>query len=157
MNTEPKSDIEQKTILVIEDERALLDVIQITIEKHGLAVITARSVEQAFDNFIDTNLNGVITMNTVLETLKYLETLDEVDAVWLDHSLLGEEDGIAFVTKFKANGGHLASVPIFVVSNISNPDTVKAYTSLGIQKYYIKAEHKLESIIADIKLYLDAN
>lgn len=157
MNTVSKNEKTQKTILVIEDERALLDVIQTTIEKHGLSVITARSVEQAFDKNIEKNINSVVTMNAVLDTIKYLETLKDVDAIWLDHNLLGDEDGLVFVKRFKANGGRFATMPIFVVSNTSNPETVKAYGALGIEKYYVKAEHRLDAIISDIKLFLDTS
>ena len=155
MNTTTTTEKAQKTILVIEDERSLLDAIKTTIEKHALNVITARSVEQAFDTNIEKNTTGAVSMNAILDTIKYLEILKDVDAIWLDHNLIGDEDGLAFVKKFKANGGRLALVPIFVVSNTSNPETVKAYNELGIQKYYVKAEHKLESIISDIKSFLD--
>jgi response regulator of citrate/malate metabolism len=87
--------------------------------------------------------------------LKHLEKLEHIDAIWLDHNLLGAEDGLDFVTKFKANGDRWSTVPIFVVSNTSDTDLVKTYAKLGVKHYYIKAEHKLEKIISDITASLD--
>ncbi len=144
-----------KTMLVIEDERPLLTVIQAKLEKEGIRVITSRSVEHAFSAEIEENAAGGVSMSSVELALKHLEDLTKVDAIWLDHNLLGSEDGLDFVTKLKANGGHWKKIPIFVVSNTANTDLVKTYAKLGARHYYVKAEHKLESIIADIHAVLD--
>jgi DNA-binding response OmpR family regulator len=138
-----------KTILVIEDERSLLKAIKIKLEKNNFKVITSRSVDNAFSTPIKN-----ITISNVEVALKHLEELEQVDAIWLDHDLLGEEDGLDFVTKFKANGGKWSKVPIFVVSNTASSELVKAYAKLGVKKYYMKAEHRLENIIKEINLSL---
>lgn len=126
--------INDKTILVVEDERSLLEAIKIKLEKIGFAVVTARSVKQA---------------------LGYLEDLGRVDAVWLDHYLFGKEDGLDFVTKMKAQDGRWKGIPIFVVSNTASADKVQAYIRLGISKYYVKVEHRLDEIANEIKSFLD--
>lgn len=123
-----------KTILVIEDERPLLEAIKAKLEKNGFNVVTARSVEQGLD---------------------YLEDLERVDAIWLDHYLLGKEDGLDFVTKLKSHNGKWKQIPIFVVSNTASPAKVQSYIRLGISKYYVKAEHRLDAIIKDIKSSFD--
>ncbi len=140
----------KKTILVIEDERSLLLAIKIKLEKNDFKVITSRSVERAFSTPIKK-----ITLSSVELALKHLEELEQVDAIWLDHNLLGEEDGLDFVTKFKANGGKWSTVPIFVVSNTASADLVKTYKKLGVNHYYVKAEFRLEKIIEEINLSLD--
>ena len=152
MTTSPKV----KTVLVIEDERPLLAVIEMKLEKEGLRVITSRSVERAFSTELEENATGGITMSSVEMALKHLEDLETVDAVWLDHNLLGSDDGLDFVTKFKANGGKWSKIPIFVVSNTSSPELVKTYEKLGVNHYYVKAEYTLESIVADIKTVIGA-
>ena len=144
-----------KTILVIEDERPLLAVITMKLEKEGMRVITSRSVERAFSTELEENAEGGITMSSVELALDHLDDLERVDAVWLDHNLLGSENGIDFVKKFKENGGRWATIPIFVVSNTADPELVKKYASLGVDHYYIKAEHALESIVKDVKRYFD--
>lgn len=139
-----------KTILVVEDERPLLKVIQEKLEKEGVRVITSRSVERAFSTELEENAAGGISMSSVELALNHIKDLEKVDAVWLDHNLLGSEDGLDFVTKLKGNGGHWSQIPIFVISNTADSDLIAAYAKLGVHDYYVKAEHTLTSIIADI-------
>jgi CheY-like chemotaxis protein len=118
-----------KTILVIEDEEPLLIAIKAKLEKCGFSVVTARSVEQATG---------------------YLEDVKPISAVWLDHYLLGLEDGLDFVTQCKAEGSRYRETPIFVVSNTASPEKVQSYLKLGVTKYYAKAEKRLDEIISEI-------
>lgn len=155
MTTKPtKKKVEKKAILVIEDERPLLEVINAKLEKNGFNVIAARSVEQAFNAKLEKSDLGIITVRTIEQALDYLERLERIDAVWLDHHLVGKEDGLDFVKKFKANGGRWNKIPVFVVSNAANPATVKSYLHSGISKYYVKSDHRLDEIISDIESFL---
>ena len=144
----------KKTVLVIEDERPLLEVVKTKLKKNNFDVITSRSVNRAFGSPLEEDDKGEITKTSIIEALNHIENLERVDAIWLDHNLLGKEDGVDFVTKFKANSGKWSKIPIFVVSNTSNSDLVKTYAKLGVNHYYIKAEHKLENIIKEINLHL---
>lgn len=144
-----------RTILVIEDERSLLEVVKLKLEKDGWQVITSRSVERAFAAPLEEIVAGEISLSSVEQALAHIEKLEQVDAIWLDHNLLGPENGLDFVIKFKDNGGRWSAIPIFVVSNTSDPALVKAYGKLGVQHYYVKAEHKLEAIMAEINSLLD--
>lgn len=146
---------QQKTILVIEDERPLLEAINAKLEKNGFSVIAARSVDQAFDANLKKNGLGTLTIQSIEQALSHLENLERIDAIWLDHHLLGKEDGLDFVKKFKANGGRWNKIPIFVVSNAAGPKTVQSYMHSGVTKYYVKSDHRLDEIIQDIKLSLD--
>lgn len=121
--------LEEKVVLVVEDERPLLEAIKIKLENSGFEVVTARSVEQA---------------------LNHIEDVDNIDAIWLDHYLLGKENGLDFVAKCKADDSKCVSIPIFVVSNTASSDKVQAYMQLGVNKYYVKAEKRLDEIIADM-------
>ncbi len=144
----------KKTILVIEDERPLLEAINVKLEKNGFTVITARSVDQAFDANIDKKGLGNLSIKNIEAALAYLESLERVDAIWLDHHLIGKEDGLDFVKKFKANGGRWNKIPVFVVSNAASPKTIKAYIQAGVSKYYVKSDHRLDEIIKDIGSFL---
>lgn len=124
----------EKIILVIEDERPLVEAITTKLEKSGFVVVTARTVEQAFN---------------------YIDELGHIDAIWLDHYLLGKEEGLDFVAKCKEEESKCSHIPIFVVSNTASPDKVQSYIRLGISKYYVKAEHRLDEIINEIKSFLD--
>lgn len=145
----------ERTILVIEDERPLLEAINAKLEKSGFKVISARSVEEAFNANLKKNDRGGITIESVEQALDYLESLEKTDAVWLDHHLLGNEDGLDFVKKFKANGGRWNKIPVFVVSNAASPKTIKAYMQSGVSKYYVKSDHRLDEIISDIETLLN--
>ena len=146
--------IAKKTILVIEDERPLLEAINAKLEKSGFNVIAARSVEQAFDAKLEKKNLNEITVDSIRLALDYLDSLEKIDAIWLDHHLLGQEDGLDFVKKFKANGGRWSKVPVFVVSNAASPKTVKSYMHSGATKYYVKSDHRLDEIVSDIKSIL---
>jgi CheY-like chemotaxis protein len=148
--------IKKKTILVIEDERPLLEVVNTRLEKKGFGVITARSVDQVFNAKLEKNGLGVIAAKSIKEALDYLEDLEKIDAIWLDHNLLGKENGLDFVKKLKANGGRWKKIPIFVISNTESSKTIKSYVDLGVSKYYVKSNHKLDEIIKDIDVSLGA-
>lgn len=142
----------QKSVLVIEDDRSLLAVISAKLKKSGFAVISARSVDHAFGAEFGKKRTQAITITSIEHALKYLESLERVDAIWLDHHLLGKEDGLDFVRKFKANGGRWGRIPVFVVSNAASPKTVQSYTASGVTNYYVKSDHRLDEIIADIQV-----
>ena len=59
------------------------------------------------------------------------------------------------MTKIKSQDGKWKKIPIFVVSNTASPAKVQSYILLGISKYYIKAEHRLDEIVSGIKSFLD--
>lgn len=128
-------DIEgRKTILVIEDERPLVKVIEAKLGKSGFDVVTARTVEQG---------------------LGYIQDIKSIDAVWLDHYLLGEQTGIDFVAELKSQGGKFKKMPIFVVSNTASSTNVKSYINLGVTSYNVKAEKRLDQITESVKNYLE--
>lgn len=123
----------KKIILVIEDEWPLLEAIRAKLIKSDFEVITARSVEQAKN---------------------YAQDIEKIDVIWLDHYLLGKESGLDFIAWCKKNDACCKNIPIFVVSNTASPDKVKTYLQLGVEKFYVKADKRLDVIIEDINAYL---
>lgn len=116
-------------MLVVEDEKPLLKAIKTKMEQNGFDVVTARSAEQA---------------------VKTLEDIGSIDVIWLDHYLLGGEDGLKFLAQIK-NNKNWKSIPVYVVSNTATQEKVQSYISLGVDKYYTKADYRLDAIIEDIK------
>ena len=126
---------EQKklTILVLEDERQL-----------------AKAVREAFtERGFET-----IIVSTVVDGIKQLENLKSVDVVWLDHYLLGTENGLDFVIQLK-NHPKWKNIPIFVVSNTASTSNIRSYIQLGVTNYYTKADYDINQIIDDIKYTLE--
>lgn len=150
-----KQPTKKKTILVVEDERALLNVVNEKLGKSGFNVITARSVDEVFSGATDKEGLGGLSIRTIYKALDYLDDLRDIDAIWLDHNLLGKENGIDLVIKLRANGTHWKNIPIFIISNTENPETIRSYLDLGKSRYYVKSNHRLDEIISDINSFLD--
>lgn len=124
----------KSTVLVVEDEKPLLDAIKIKLEKNDFEVVTARTVEQAID---------------------YAQEMEHIDAIWLDHYLMGKEDGLDFIAWCKeGDNAKCKNIPIFVVSNTASADKVATYMTFGAKKYFVKSNHKLDEIIIEIKKVL---
>jgi CheY-like chemotaxis protein len=122
-------------VLVVEDETALLQVITAKLEKNGCESLTAKSVAEAE---------------------QCLAGKKQVDAIWLDHYLLGGENGLDLVVKIKADDSAWKDIPIFVVSNTASNDKVRSYLELGVKNYFIKAENRLDDIITAIRTTIGA-
>lgn len=119
-------------VLVVEDEIPLMEAIKTKLTINNFEVVTARTAEQAFN---------------------YLEDMD-IHVLWLDHYLLGKENGLDIVFKVK-NDEKYKNIPIFVVSNTASSDKVQSYINFGVSKYYVKSDCRLDKIIEDIREYLE--
>lgn len=127
-----KNNQQHITVLVVEDSKPLSSAIDKKLSLSNFSFLNARSAKEAFEQ-IKKNKN--------------------IDIIWLDHYLLGEENGLDFVMKLKKDK-KTANIPVFVVSNTATPEKVGSYIELGVAKYYTKADHRLEDIINDMKEFL---
>lgn len=118
----------KNTILLIEDEMPLMHAVQSKLRNSGYEAVTARTVDQA---------------------LGYLKDGIKIEAIWLDHFLLGNKTGIDFLGEIK-NHKDYKKVPVFVVANTGGPDTEHSYLQLGVAKYYVKSNHRLDEIIQEV-------
>lgn len=125
--------MEKKTILVVEDESELLDLIRKKLETGGFAVIGTKTVAEALEIFGQ----------------------NKIDALWLDHYLLGKKNGFDLVVELKAHENIWGKVPVFVVSNTAGPDEIQSYIQLGINKYYVKSNITLNKVIDDIRNFFN--
>jgi len=126
--------IEEKTILVVEDEKPLSDAIKLKLEKNNFNVATARTIEQA---------RG------------YVDDLEKINAIWLDHYLMGKENGLDFIAWCKTGDNEKCkNVPVFIVSNTASPDKVVTYLAFGAKEYFVKSNHRLDDIIESIKKHV---
>ena len=117
------------TILVIEDEVLLLEAISKKLKINNCDVVSCSSGEQALD---------------------YLKNLSrKPNAIWLDY-YLGDSNGIELMQKIHENKTW-SSIPVLVVSNSASPEKVHKMLDLGVKKYLIKAEHRLDDLVNEIK------
>ncbi|HXH26408.1 MAG TPA: response regulator [Candidatus Acidoferrum sp.] len=126
---------ENPTILVVEDEALLLQAITKKIKLSGMDVVSCASGQQAVD---------------------YLNNLDTLpDAIWLDY-YLKDMNGLAFMQELKKNE-QWSNIPVLVVSNSASPDKVDNMLALGAKKYILKADYRLDEIIAMIRDFINDN
>ncbi len=113
------------TIMVVEDEDLLLQAITKKLKLNNVDVLSCASGKQALD---------------------YMETLDATpDAIWLDY-YLKDMNGLAFMQQLQKNP-KWTKIPVVVVSNSAGPEKVNTMIALGVKKYILKAEHRLDEII----------
>ena len=123
------------TIMVVEDETLLLQAITKKLKLSGMDVLSCASGQQAVD---------------------YLGSVDELpDAIWLDY-YLKDMNGLAFMQQLKEKP-EWAVIPVLVVSNSASPDKVSNMLALGAKKYILKAEYRLDEIIAMIRDFISDN
>lgn len=118
-----------KTILVLEDDKSLSSAIKISLAKNNFNVLIASSVESA---------------------VEVLKSSESIDAVWLDHYLLGDKSGLDFMYELKSDE-KWKNIPVFVVTNSVSDDKINSYNVLGIEKYFVKSDNSLAEIIGSIK------
>lgn len=123
------------TIMVVEDETLLLQAITKKLKLSGMDVLSCSSGQQAVD---------------------YLQSLDKLpDAIWLDY-YLKDMNGLAFMQELKQNPAW-TNIPVLVVSNSASPDKVSNMLALGARKYILKADYRLDEIIAMIRDFINDN
>ena len=120
-------------LLIVEDELPLLEAIILKARSQGFEPVSARSVNEAKE---------------------MLNNIPSIDAVWVDH-FLPEANGIELV-KYMKHDQRFKNIPIFLVSNVVEPDIVNDYMKSGIAGYYTKVLISLQDTMRDIKSRLDA-
>jgi len=116
-------------IVVIEDEPLLLKTILKRFDTKGLSSVGFSSAEKAID---------------YLNSLEGARELPKV--IWLDY-YLGGITGMGFVEKVKENP-LLTGIPIIVVSNGGTAKEIKKLLELGVKKYLLKANYRLDDLIS---------
>ena len=124
------------TVLILEDDMLLLRAVKDKLEREGYNILTARTFDQAEEYL--------------------LKGEEPLDLIWLDHYLLGDKTGLDFLRRVRSDEKR-KETPVFVVSNSTNEETITQYRALQISKYYLKANFRLEEIVADIKRFFTSS
>lgn len=116
-------------VMVVEDERLLLQAIAKKLEINEIEVVPCLSGKQAFD---------------------YLNSLSRLpDITWLDY-YLKDMDGLEFMRRLKENR-KWKKIPVVVVSNSASPQKVHNMLALGVESYFLKAEYRLDDLIEIVR------
>ena len=115
--------MEQKTILVVEDEAPLQEAISFQLEKSDVRVLAASSAEEA---------------------LKILEGGDGPALIWLDLLMPGM-GGFAFLEKLRASE-KFRDVPVAIVSVSASQEKIRRAFELNVVDYLVKSQYKISDL-----------
>lgn len=121
---------EKKRILLVEDEVALLYALQSRLSIEGFEVEAAHTGRSALKTLKEKTFHLVV-LDLILPDMKGFEILEA----------LKEDPKLS----------HLVCI---VVSNLTEKETIDRAMALGAKSYFVKAEHKLEELVAKIKSFL---
>ncbi|MCX6781176.1 MAG: response regulator [Candidatus Magasanikbacteria bacterium] len=119
--------IEEKRILIVEDDPLLLNILAERFKKENYIVKTLE--------------NGVHAVDVVKAFLPNVLLLDLV---------LPEVDGFTIIKELKKDNATKA-VPIVVLSNLAQPTEIDSARKLGAEKFFIKANTKIDEIFDYIR------
>ncbi|NMB70433.1 response regulator [candidate division WWE3 bacterium] len=138
---EPNQPDSGKTVLVVEDDNNFVRIINAKLGKNGIKTLVS---------------------STASGGLQMLEQ-NKVDLIWLDHYLVGEQTGYDFVAAVKKDK-RFNRIPIFLVTNyddygntvvflerLTTEEKPKTYLEYGIDKYFVKSNTSLDTIILEIR------
>lgn len=121
----------KKTILIIEDDVSLLDVLGEGVSGSEFDVLK--------------EINGEDGLRTALEKKPDLILLDLI---------MPKMDGMTMLKKLREDDwGN--SVPVIVLTNLSSPEEISKTVDMGVSNYLIKSNWRLEEIIKKIKQVLE--
>ena len=123
----------QKPILIVEDEKSLMEAVRIKLTHDGFTTSCAGSAEEAEE-----------IMKTTQPSL-----------IWLDLMLPGMQ-GLDFLRKVRTTEEG-AKIPVVVVSNSGSPDKIRESKELGVETYFVKADWRLEEIIGVVRTILSSS
>ena len=119
----------KKKVLVLEDEKALSKALCIKLEYEGFITVTCDNGKDAV-NEINTGNFDLVILDLVMPEIDGFEVLKHIR----------DKD---------------ASVPVFVVSNLSQKEEVARVLDMGANKYFIKSNISLSEILEEAKKILN--
>ena len=117
-------------VLIIEDEEALLSVLEHKLTREGYEVSLARDGEQG------------------LEQIKAIKP----EVVLLD-ILMPKLDGFGVLAKLHSDG-LISTLPVIVISNSGQPVEIDRALKLGARDYLVKAEFSPEEVVEKVRKVL---
>lgn len=127
--------MENPSVIIVEDEWLLLQAITKKLKTEGITPIPFEGGVKAID---------------------YLNKASDIpDVIWLDYQLK-DMDGLEFINKLKRNA-KCANIPIIVVSNSASEEKVHSMLALGVKEYLLKAQYRLDEIIAMVRKIISDN
>lgn len=114
-----------KKILIVEDDKDFLFILQVNFRNEGFFVITAKDGQEGLD----------------------LAAKEKPDLILLD-ILMPKMDGIEVAKQIKKNG---ANIPIIFLTNVSDINQISKAEEIGPSDYIIKSDMSVEGVVEQAK------
>ena len=121
----------KKTILIIEDEQTILKAISIALEDAGFNILSA--------------IDG--------ESGEEIAIQQRPDLILLD-IILPRKNGLDVLKSLKSNEATM-HLPIILLTNLSDTETVSQGVALGARGYLVKANYSLDEVVAKVRETLE--
>lgn len=118
---------DKKTVLVVEDDTALRNVLKDKLEGAGFSVLSAKDGEEGFK----------------------IAVKKKPDLILLD-VIMPKLDGLAMLKKLRG-GSWGKTVPVLLLSNDTDPEHISDTLKNNASDYLIKSDWKLDDVIKRIK------
>ena len=118
-------------ILIIEDDQFLRLALEKKLKKEGFEVIVANDGEE-----------GLAKLITELPDLVLLDII------------LPKKTGFNFLEDFRKDP-NLKAIPVFVISQLGQPEDVEKGLKLGAIEYFVKTKISLDDLVNKIKKFFE--
>lgn len=117
-----------KTILIVEDETAMLDAVAKKCVNEGFKVIKAKDGEEGFNAAVK----------------------EHPDLILLD-IIMPKLDGMTLAKRVREGSDWGKYVPIILLTNLNDPESVSEAAKFGVYDFLVKTDWRLDDIIKLIK------
>ena len=124
--------IKAKTILLVEDDVFLSNLLMTRLQKVGLRVIKAMTGEEALSILRGTDVPDLILLDIILPQKSGFEVLEEIQS-----------------------DPNLNKAPVIITSNLGQESDVQKGRQLGVISYFIKAETPIDKLVGEIQKILN--
>jgi DNA-binding response OmpR family regulator len=124
--------VKKKTLLIIEDEQPLSSVLSEKFRKEKYQVLLARDGKKGLALALDKH----------------------PDLILLD-IVMPQMDGLTMLKKLRKDSWG-ATVPVLILSNLSDSDKIEESMAQGVYDYLIKTDWKLEEVLEKVRQRLEA-
>ena len=121
-----------KSILIVEDEPLLSNLLKQRLEKEGYIVAQAQDGQEALEKIKEQTPNLIL--------------LDII---------LPKVSGFEFLEKVRENP-QMEEMPVIVISNLGQESDIQKGQSLGAVGYFVKAHVSIEDLVGQVKQFLES-
>ncbi|MBU2101598.1 response regulator [Patescibacteria group bacterium] len=122
------TEVKQKTILLVEDDVFLSNLLMSRLQKAGLKVVKAMTGEEAISILKTDNEPDLILLDIILPEMTGFEVLKQI-----------QEDPT------------LGKSPVIIASNLGQSTDIERGKQFGVVNYFIKAQTPIDKLVEEVK------